>query len=335
VPRSFTIVTGQPASARKEAARARAERLRLPRSALKRIARYGIRPALSPRVPLAVQRGVPEAAARATFLPPGTRVTATQLGGVPAERVEHRDADQSRAVLYLHGGGYVLGSAVSHRPVAAHISRAARAPVYNLDYRLAPEHPFPGAPDDALAAYLALIGIVGDAWAITVAGDSAGGGLALALALRLRERELPRPAALGLICPWTDLTLSGESVVTNAPRDALLRVDWARWAADLYRGGHDPRLPELSPNEADLSGFPPIVLHGAADDTIVSDADRLAERARAAGVQVDYTRFDGLWHDFHLHVGLLADADDALERLGRGLRDRLEASAAPAPSGRA
>jgi acetyl esterase/lipase len=292
---------------------------------MRAIVRLGFRPVLSGRVPLGIQRFLPDAVARITALPPGTRVTPTQLAGVPVERVEHSGTSSSRAILYFHGGAYVLGSALSHRALAAHLSRAAGVPVYNVDYRLAPEHPYPAAIDDAFAAYRALLDIVGGAGNIVVAGDSAGGGVSAALALRLRERDIALPAAVGLICPTVDLTMSGPTWATA--NDVLLTRDWGEWGFEQYRGGDDPRTPELCPLEADLGGLPPIVLHSVAEDPLRSDSERLEERARAAGVPVEHERFSGLWHDFHLHAGTLAESDDAVARMGRTLRAKLDAPA--------
>jgi epsilon-lactone hydrolase len=294
----------------------RARGLRLPPRVVRGADRVLIRPVLGPRVPVGLQRAVIEAAL-STPVPAGTHVTRSVLGGVAGERVEHRGADPSLRILYLHGGGYALGSARSHRALAAHVSRAVRAPVHAISYRRAPEHPFPAGLDDALAAYESLLRA---ARSVAVAGDSAGGGLAVALALRARDRELPLPAVLLLFSPWTDLTLSGTSVTGVGSRDPLLRADWLRATAGWYRGGHDAALPELSPLNAELSGLPPIVMQSAGDDLLRSDADRLAERARAAGVRVDHEHFDDLWHDFQLHVGLLRDSDEAVERAGRAVR---------------
>jgi monoterpene epsilon-lactone hydrolase len=304
--------------------RGRLQEWRVPRWAARGIVRATLRPALRPRVPVQVQRLVPDLLARGVLLPSDVRVTAASLGGVPGRRVEAPGVDVSRALLYMHGGGFVSGSTRSHLPLAAALSRSAGAPVYAIDYRLAPEHPHPAAVDDALVAYEALVECVGAARAIAVGGDSAGGWLTLALALRLRDLRRPLPAALLLICPLADLTLSGASVAGG--RDAVLTPEWLRATSRWYACGHDLRLPGLSPLFADLAGLPPIVMQGAGDDLLVSDAERLAERARAAGVPVDYERFEGLWHVFQTLV--LREADVAVERAGRAVAALLRSPAA-------
>jgi acetyl esterase/lipase len=282
-----------------------------------------VRPALDPRVPVAVQRLVPELAAVITPLPAGTAVTRSMLGGVRADKVQHSTAAGSHAVLFFHSGGYVVGSRRTHRGVAAHLSRAAGGPVHVLDYRKAPEHPYPAALEDALAAYRALLEQAPDPGAIALAGDSAGGGLVLALTLRLRATGEPLPAALGLMSPWLDLSLSGASITSNAGKDSFLRRPWIEFCAESYRGSFPVSEQGISPLTGDLAGLPPMIIQSAEDDLIRSDGDTLAERARAAGVEVDYRLFGGLWHDFHLHAGILRDADEAVADLGEALRERL------------
>jgi acetyl esterase/lipase len=252
-----------------------------------------------------------------------------RLGDVPCARIAHPSAnsnaaDAGRAVLYLHGGGYTTCSPRTHRALAGHLSRTTAAPVFLLDYRLAPEHPFPAALIDTLAAYRALrqAGYLPER--IVLAGDSAGGGLAVATALTLRDKREPLPVALALISPWLDLTLSGESFTVNATRDAMLNAAWAAVAADEYRAGHEATTPGISPLYAELTGLPPMDIQAAENDLIVSDADRFVEQARAADVPVSYRRYAGLWHDFQLQAGLLREADAAVAELGLALSRRWE-----------
>jgi cation diffusion facilitator CzcD-associated flavoprotein CzcO/acetyl esterase/lipase len=296
--------------------------VRIPRAAVRATVAATLRPVLSPRVPIRRQRALLDLNRHTLPLPPATRRTRTTLGGVPAERVEHPGAATGRTVLYLHGGGYIVGSADSHRAVAAQLSRTARAPVQLLGYRLAPEHPYPAAVEDAVAAYRALLDAGYRAEHVAIAGDSAGAGLALAATLRLRAAGDPLPAALALISPWTDLTLSGASITANEGRDALLRGDWLRLAVACYRGPADPADPELSPLHAELAGLPPLHVVAGVDELLASDADRLVERARAAGVDAAYRRAERMWHDYPLLAGLLAEADDAVSELGAALRQR-------------
>lgn len=191
--------------------------IRIPRPVARATVAAALRPILSPRVPIRLQRRLLDLNRHTLPLPSGTR--------------------RRRTVLHLHGGGYIVGSTDSHRAVAAQLSRTARAPVHVLDYRLAPDHPYPAAVEDAVAAYRALLDAGDRAEHVAIAGDSAGAGLALAATLRLRDTGDPLPTALALISPWTDLTLSGSSITANEGRDALLQGSWLRLAATSYCGG--------------------------------------------------------------------------------------------------
>jgi cation diffusion facilitator CzcD-associated flavoprotein CzcO/acetyl esterase/lipase len=303
--------------------------VRLPRVAVRAAVRVLVRPAFGSWVSNVVRRWWLDACSVGNRVPRGTEVRSVRLGGVPGVRVSHSGADSDgavagRAVLYLHGGGYTAGSSRTHRALAGHLSRAVAAPVFLLDYRLAPEHPYPAALMDVLAAYRALrrAGYVPER--IVLAGDSAGGGLAVAAALALRDAGEPLPVALALLSPWLDLTLSGESIRGNASRDALLTSAWLAVAAEEYRAGREATTPGISPLYAELSGLPPMDVQAAGDELLVSDADRFVERARAAGVPVSYRRYAGLWHDFQLHAGLLHEADAAVADLGLALSRRWE-----------
>ena len=272
-------------------------------------------------IPVRAQRAWTEAAAAITRIPKGIAIEHGSLGGVPCDRLVPPGADEGRAVLYLHGGGYLIGSRRTHRGLAAQIALAAGAPVHLLDYRLGPEHTHPAALEDSVAAYRELIdrGLApGD---IVVAGDSAGGGLALALAARLRDSGDAQPAGLAILNGWLDLTNSGASVEANARHDHGLRRDLIEQGAELYSGATAPSDPELSPVFADLAGLPPTYIQVGTHDILLDDSDRLADRARAAGVDVRYARFDGMWHDFQLAAGLLREADEAMADLAIALDD--------------
>jgi epsilon-lactone hydrolase len=251
-------------------------------------------------------------------LPKGTNVEAVELGGVPADRVSGPWAKPGRNVLYLHGGGYAVGSPKTFRGFVTALSVASRATLYVPDYPLAPEHPFPAASDSAIAAYRALVDRGGPP---ILAGDSAGGNLSLATAIRVRDAgEMP---ALGLVlfCPWLDLSHSGASH-RGAPREPVLHAKRSARNARAYASGRDLRDPAVSPLFADLAGLPPIHLQGAADDYLRSDSDRLAEAVEAAGGIVDYHRFEGVWHDFQVLGELLAEARIAVAEAGEAM-DRL------------
>jgi cation diffusion facilitator CzcD-associated flavoprotein CzcO/acetyl esterase/lipase len=273
-------------------------------------------------IPLSVQRGIQNAAARITRIPVGVGVTPGELGGVRCDLIAAEGADEGRAVLYLHGGAYVGGSIRTHRGLAAQIALASRAPVHLLDYRLAPEHPHPAAVEDAFAAYRGLIQSGLDPKSIVVAGDSAGAGLTMALATRIRDAGDPLPAALVLLNGWFDLTNAGRSMEENRRRDVGLARPHLVESAELYRGDTDLADPEISPINADLAGLPPIYLQAGTHDILLSDSDRLAERAREAGLDIGYSKFEGMWHDFQLGAGLVREADEALADLAAAL-DRI------------
>lgn len=252
------------------------------------------------------------------------RVLVRRAVGVAADWLIPEGAGRG-ALLYLHGGGYVVGSARTHRSPAARLAHAVGVRVLALDYRRAPEHPHPAALDDALEAYRALLGDGIEPARIAVAGDSAGGGLTLALAARLRDSGLPAPAVLGLICPWLEVTVDLAGERPPAPHEPLLSPGLLKTWAQAYVGDRDASEPAISPLLGSLDDLPPIVVHSAGEDLLLPDAERL-ERVLGAGaarVPVEHRRHPGLWHDFHLFAGLFAPADRALAALGASLRVRL------------
>lgn len=241
------------------------------------------------------------------------------LGGRPAVRL--RAGGAPTVLLYLHGGGYVVGSHRTGARLASALIARTGGTAYSLDYRLAPEHPFPAAADDALAAYRELLETTA-AENILVAGDSAGGGLAILALIAAREAGLPQPAAVAVFSPWTDITLSGDSVRTRAGVDPLFTEDALRWYAD--RLTPDPAT--ASPIFADLSGLPPVLVQVGADELLLDDAVRLAARAAADDVEVTLEVGTGLSHVYQLNFGALDDADDALDRAGAFLSRELPAA---------
>lgn len=257
--------------------------------------------------------------------PKGTTVAMTTIGGVAAEDIRPAGVNESRVLLYAHGGGYVVGSARSHRTFVAAISAAANARAISLDYRLGPEHRYPAGIDDALAAYRAVVEQGVSPRRIAVAGDSAGGGLWLAAALRLREAGDALPAVLGLTCPWLDLTPSAHARRGPAPREVALSVDLLnRFAKSYLPSGQDPSEPTISPLWADLAGLPPMIVHSGADDLVAPDARELEIRARAAGVDVEHGIYENLWHDFHLFSPFLSGRGGAAPTtFGQALGRRL------------
>lgn len=277
-----------------------------------------MRPALDAPLPLA--RRLSGVMRHLNSVPKGVSIHAASFGGVGGDLVVPEGAAGGPRTLYAHGGAYVLGSPATHRNVIAAIALRTGHPVFALDYRLAPEHPAPCARDDALAAYRA---IAANSPGVAMAGDSAGGGIAVACAQAALADGLPAPVALGLISPWLDLTLSGESYETNDGRDALLGLPSLQRGARSYATTLGPADPVCSPLLGDLTGLPPILIQTASKDMLRSDAERLAELAGVAGVEVTLEVADDLWHDYHVHAGMLREADCALERFGAFLADRL------------
>jgi cation diffusion facilitator CzcD-associated flavoprotein CzcO/acetyl esterase/lipase len=291
----------------------------LPRPVAKLLTRALQRSAQRTWIPIRAQRAWTEAASRITRIPPGVSIAHGSLGGMPCDRIVAEGADESRAVLHLHGGAYVVGSPRTHRGMAAQIAIASGAPVHLPDYRLGPEHKHPAALEDAVAAYRDLLASGIDAKSIVVAGDSAGGGLAVALATRLRDEGEPLPGGLVILNGWLDLTCSGASMSFNANRDVGLLRAWTVHGGEVYRGDTDALDPELSPIRADLRGLPPTYLQVGTHDLLLSDSEQFATRAREAGVDVGFERFEGMWHDFQIAAGLLREADEAMDDLGRAI----------------
>jgi monoterpene epsilon-lactone hydrolase len=287
-----------------------------------------LRSGVAERKSLAEQRaGFEQFAARP--VEPDIEVTDVRLGGVPALRIEPAGAGGA-ALLYLHGGGYVIGSARSGSGLATALARRARAAAYSLDYRLAPENPFPAAVDDGLAAYRDLLDTYGPQ-RLLVAGDSAGGGLALAVLLRARDAGLAQPAAVAVMSPWADLTLTGESLHSKESDDAIFDAADVAAYAELYLGDHDPADPLVSPALADLTGLPPLLVQVGTNEVLLDDATRLAARAAAAHLDGTLEVVARAPHVFQHFAGDLEEADRALDRAGDFLAARLGA-VAPAPA---
>ena len=255
--------------------------------------------------------------ASARPLPADVTVTPAQLGGVPAADITIAGIEPRHVVLYLHGGVYVLGDAFQSADLASQIGRRAQARVVSLDYRLAPEHPYPAAVDDALAAYEALLreGIAPSD--IALAGDSAGGGLAVATMVNARDHGLPLPAAAYLLSPYADLTLSGTTMDTKSDVDPLLNRELLEPRVADYVAGQDLALGLISPIFADLSGLPPLIIQAGTHEVLLDDAVRLAQRAAADDVAVTLDLVPEVPHVFQNYYPILDEAADALDRAGR------------------
>ncbi|MES2488324.1 MAG: alpha/beta hydrolase [Pseudomonadota bacterium] len=247
------------------------------------------------------------------FLAPrGTLATQETLGGVPMEWVENIHSGVQGYMLYLHGGAYVIGSPQSHRNLTAHLAKHCALRVAVIDYRLAPEHAFPAAVDDALAAYRGMLDMGIEAQDVIIAGDSAGGGLTLACALAAREAGLPLPAALVCMSPWTDLTNVSESMQKNAATEVMLSYNGIQTYTQQYLQGADPRTPFASPLHADLKGLPPTLIQVADIEVLYNDSTRYAEASKKAGVETVLQVSPDLWHVWQLYAGQMPEADDAI-----------------------
>jgi acetyl esterase/lipase len=260
---------------------------------------------------------------QAQFPPPAdVKFQPVNAGGVPAEWVIPPGAAAHRTILYLHGGGYVIGGPRGYREMVSHIARAAQAQALTIDYRLAPEHPHPAAVEDAVAAYRWLLGTGLEPGRTVLAGDSAGGGLTVATLVALRDRRDRLPAGGVCLCPWVDLEITGKSMDTNADADPLVKRDVVTNMAATYLQGQDPRTPLASPLHADLAGLPPLLIQVGQSETLLDDARRLAERARIAGVDVTYEPWPDMLHVWQAFSSFLPEARQAIDRIGEFIRQR-------------
>ncbi|MWV12520.1 alpha/beta hydrolase fold domain-containing protein [Pseudomonas sp. R-28-1W-6] len=278
------------------------------------------RAGLRPGVGVPTQRRLLRWGTRLAPVARGVRVTPGELGGVPCEWLQPA-RDNGWVLLYLHGGAFIVGAPQTHRSLTSYLARHGQLRVCALDYRLAPEHPFPAARDDVLAAYRALLAQGQPAERIVIAGDSAGGNLALVGALRLRELGLPLPAALVCLSPFSDV--SGANLHAPAAGDPLLQAAWLEQGVAAYcPAGMDRRDPQLSPLYAELHGLSPLLVQVGEDEMLLRHSQLLARRAVAAGVDCRLELYRRQWHVFQINCGLLAGADQALQRLLDFLRQR-------------
>jgi acetyl esterase/lipase len=261
-----------------------------------------------------------DARGRAYKLPADVTVEPVAANGVRSEWTATPDADRGKVVLYLHGGGYVIGSLDSHRHVVAEMGRAARARALALDYRLAPEHPFPAAVDDSLAAYRFLLANGVAAGGITIAGDSAGGGLVVAAMLAIRDAGLPQPACGWTVSPWVDMEAIGDSMVSKAATDPTVQKAGILDMAKQYLNGADPRSPLAAPLYADLRGLAPLLIQVGAAEVLLDDSIRLAQLAGAADVAVDLQIWPEMIHVWHIYHPELAAGRRAIAAGGEFAR---------------
>jgi epsilon-lactone hydrolase len=267
-------------------------------------------------------RVVFEQMAAGTPIPPDIKSEKVSAGGVEAEWISAPNASADRAVLYLHGGGYVIGSINTHRDLMGRISRASGARVLGLNYRLAPEHPFPAAVDDSLAAYRWMLAQGLKPKRIAVAGDSAGGGLTVATLVAIRDAKLPMPGAGVCLSPWVDLEGIGGTMTSKASVDPVVQREGLLGMAAAYLGGQNPRTPLAAPLYADLKGLPPLLIQVGEAETLLDDSNRLAANAKAADVQVKVEEWPEMIHVWQLFASFLPEGQQAIEVIGKFVNQR-------------
>ncbi|MFJ9246611.1 alpha/beta hydrolase [Streptomyces sp. NPDC101776] len=255
-------------------------------------------------------------------LPPDVSTTEGELGGVPVVIVETPATDPATVLLYLHGGAYVIGSAADAAGLAGEVSRRTGARAVCVDYRLAPEHPFPAAVDDALAVYRALLDDGVPSSAIAFVGESAGGGLVAATLVAAKDAGLPQPASAAVFSPWADLSVSGDSAKSKADVDASLTPEGLRARARDYLGDTDPTDPHASPVFAELTGLAPLFIQVGSYEILLDDAVRLAARAAEHDVHVELQVWPQVPHVFQAFAAMLDEGAAALDAAGAFIRAR-------------
>lgn len=295
---------------------------------LRVVLRYAIKARLDDKPDLIRVRNSVDALARfSPDFPRGVRRNAFRIAGVAAERHATTTATSGRAILYLHGGGFVAGSPRTHRGIAGRLARGVRAEAFVPDYRLAPEHPFPAALDDAVAVYRALLERGQDPSALALAGDSAGGNLVFALLLTLKEKGLPLPAAAVALSPFVDMSGSGDSMRGNAALDPFLQVAGLPAIVGAYAPDRDPLEPLLSPLFGDLAGLPPCFIQCGSDEILRDDSVRMHAALRAAGVAAELEVWNRMPHVWQAFARFLPEGKAAIGRICGFLNATLDARA--------
>ncbi len=280
--------------------------------------------AARPRAPdIAQMRRDANQRSKAFALAADVTVEPVSANGVKAEWTSTPQAARNKAILYLHGGGYVLCSLDSHRHLAAEAGRASGTKTLAIDYRLAPEHPFPAPVEDTLAAYRYLLDSGFEPGHIAIAGDSAGGGLAIGAMLAIREAGLPLPGCGWCISPWVDMEATGQSFIDRAEADPTVQKATILTMAQWYLGEADPRHPHAAPVHGDLHGLPPLMIQVGADETLLDDSVALARKAGASGVPVDLQIWPEMIHIWHIYFPVLSAGRKAIAAGGAFVRDAL------------
>ena len=244
-------------------------------------------------------------------------------GGVKAEWIAAPNAVEKRVLMFLHGGSYMVCSVSTHRDLISRLARSAAVRALGVDYRLAPEHTFPAAVEDATAAYRWMISSGVNPTSVVIAGDSAGGGLTLATLIALRDAGDPLPAAAVCMSPWVDLECLGESMITKADVDPFVSREIQKALAQQYLGDADPRTPLAAPLYADLAGLPPMLIQVGSSETLLDDATRLAKRAKAAGVEASLDIWEDMIHGWQIFAPFLPEGQQAIENIGAFIRSHV------------
>ena len=252
----------------------------------------------------------------------GVKVDVDQLNGLHVEWLTPKNCEDGKLLLYLHGGGYIVGGCDMHRQMVSHIARAGRIRALLPEYRLAPEHKFPAAIDDAVSTYRSLLDMGIKPEDIIIGGDSAGGGLAVGSLLALRDAGDPLPAAVVLLSPFLDATGSGDSMQTRKDRDPLFYPEGLPFVVDQYCEAHQRRYSQISPVFADIEGLPPMFIQVGDDEILLSDSERLADQCVAAGIEVELQIWSEMWHVFQFFAGKMPEAKRAIKQMGSYIQSR-------------
>jgi len=263
-------------------------------------------------------------AAKVLWTPRKVRVEEAKIHGLTAEWLTPKGAPEDKLLLYLHGGAYVMGNCATHRQLVSYLAKYSGIKALLPEYRLAPEHPFPAAIDDAVGLYRSLLADGYTAGNIVIAGDSAGGGLTMATLLSLRDARDPLPAAACLLSPWLDLTATGESMTTRAKKDPWFQPEDMPIVAAYYCREDQLRNPLVSPVFADLSGLPPLYIQVGEDEILLSDSTRAADKVKAAGGEVEIEIWPGMWHVFQAFLVQVPESKKAVKKIGAYVRKALK-----------
>jgi monoterpene epsilon-lactone hydrolase len=258
-------------------------------------------------------------------LPKDVTIDSININELPANWISTPESDPDKVILYLHGGGYIEGSLISHQDLAMRIGRASKSKVLLIGYRLAPEHPFPAALEDSIMAYKWLItekNILPQN--IVIAGDSAGGGLTLCTLLKLRDENIPLPAAAVCLSPWTDLAITGNSIRKNYKIDPWLKPSEIYFMAELYIGDNDPENPYISPLYGKLKGLPPILIHVGSAEILLDDSVRLANKAKSEGVEIIIDVWEDMLHVFQAFADWAPEGQEAINKIGSFVQSKFK-----------